>query len=46
MTKVRTRFFCDACGYETVKWMGRCPGCEAYDSMVEAVQQAVGGIRE
>ncbi|OGH56717.1 MAG: DNA repair protein RadA [Candidatus Lindowbacteria bacterium RIFCSPLOWO2_12_FULL_62_27] len=39
MTKVRTRFFCDACGYETVKWMGRCPGCEAYDSMVEAVQE-------
>lgn len=36
MPKVHTRFFCDSCGTESVKWMGRCPGCGAYDSMVEA----------
>lgn len=34
--KTHTRFFCDSCGFESVKWMGRCPGCAAYDSMVEA----------
>lgn len=36
MAKSHTHFFCDSCGYETVKWMGRCPGCGAYESMVEA----------
>ena len=35
-TKLHTKFFCDACGCESIKWMGRCPGCGAYDSMVEA----------
>ena len=33
---VGPKFFCDACGYESVRWMGRCPGCNAFDSMVEA----------
>ena len=23
----KTKFMCQACGYESPKWMGRCPGC-------------------
>ncbi len=28
-------FVCQQCGYQTAKWQGRCPGCEAWDSFVE-----------
>ncbi len=28
-------YFCQECGYESPKWMGQCPGCKAWNSMVE-----------
>ena len=28
-------FFCQECGYESVKWMGQCPGCKTWNSFVE-----------
>jgi DNA repair protein RadA/Sms len=31
----RTFFSCQACGYQAPKWMGRCPECGAWDSLVE-----------
>ncbi|MCX8022167.1 MAG: DNA repair protein RadA [Syntrophorhabdaceae bacterium] len=34
MTK-KTVFYCESCGYEAPKWMGRCPKCLAWDSMKE-----------
>lgn len=30
-----TAFFCKECGYESSKWMGQCPGCRAWNTMVE-----------
>ncbi len=33
------RFVCGECGYEAVKWMGRCPSCGAWGSFREAVQE-------
>ncbi|EPY06913.1 DNA repair protein RadA [Paenibacillus sp. E194] len=35
MAKVKTKFFCTECGYETPKWMGKCPGCGEWNTMVE-----------
>ena len=36
MAKARTSaFFCKECGYESAKWMGQCPACKAWNSMVE-----------
>lgn len=35
MPKSATTFFCKDCGYETAKWLGKCPSCEAWDSFVE-----------
>ncbi|SYX86423.1 DNA repair protein RadA [Paenibacillus alvei] len=35
MAKVKTKFFCTECGYETPKWMGKCPGCSEWNTMVE-----------
>ena len=39
MAKTKTVFFCTACGYETPKWMGRCPGCGAYNTMQEHIEK-------
>lgn len=30
-----TIFFCQSCGYESSKWMGQCPGCHEWNTMVE-----------
>ena len=42
-----TVFVCSACGYESVKWHGRCPGCEKWDTLVEEGRSApaAGGSR-
>ncbi|MBQ3790071.1 MAG: DNA repair protein RadA [Lachnospiraceae bacterium] len=37
-------FFCQECGYESAKWMGQCPGCHAWNTMVEEpVRQTASG---
>ncbi|MGN0304858.1 MAG: DNA repair protein RadA [Lachnospiraceae bacterium] len=33
--KKSTVFFCQECGFESAKWMGQCPGCKAWNSLVE-----------
>ncbi len=30
-----TVFFCKECGYESPKWLGKCPGCNSWNSFVE-----------
>lgn len=30
-----TTFFCQSCGFESSKWMGQCPGCKEWNTMVE-----------
>ena len=37
MAKKKTKFICQECGYETPKWMGKCPGCNQWNTMVEEV---------
>ncbi|MFI5188191.1 MAG: DNA repair protein RadA [Chitinophagales bacterium] len=39
MSKVKTAFFCQNCGYESVKWLGQCPSCEQWNSFVEELIQ-------
>ena len=34
--KKDTAFYCGECGYESAKWMGQCPACHAWNTMVEA----------
>ena len=34
--KNRTVWYCSACGNESPKWMGRCPACGEWNTMVEA----------
>ncbi|MCR4993050.1 MAG: DNA repair protein RadA [Lachnospiraceae bacterium] len=35
MAKAKSVFFCKECGAESPKWLGQCPSCKAWDSMVE-----------
>ena len=41
MAKNKTVFFCTNCGNETPKWMGRCPGCGAFNTMEEHIEKPV-----
>src|SRR5947209_6649885 len=35
MAKIKTKYVCQACGGEQARWFGRCPDCEAWNTMVE-----------
>jgi len=35
MNKVKTIFVCSQCGYESPKWLGKCPGCNSWNSFYE-----------
>lgn len=35
MVRDRYRYLCQRCGYSSPKWLGRCPECGAWDSLVE-----------
>ena len=34
-TKIKTVFVCSNCGYESSKWLGKCPGCNEWNSFYE-----------
>ncbi|HEY8673776.1 MAG TPA: DNA repair protein RadA [Candidatus Dormibacteraeota bacterium] len=38
----RVRFICSACGAEAPKWQGRCPACEAWNSLSESAVRLTG----
>ena len=33
-------FVCQSCGHQALKWLGRCPDCGQWSSMVEEIQDA------
>lgn len=35
MAKVKTIFACQQCGYQSAKWLGRCPDCNNWNTLVE-----------
>jgi len=35
MTKTKNVFFCQSCGYESPKWLGKCPGCGEWNTFAE-----------
>ena len=39
MAKAKTVYFCTECGNETLKWMGRCPSCGAYNTIEEHIEK-------
>ncbi len=48
MAKARSVYFCSACGFESARWLGRCPSCSAWNSFDQrpfAVAGARSGAR-
>lgn len=43
MAKKKTVFFCKECGNESLKWLGQCPACKAWNSFVEGFEDKKGG---
>ena len=37
MAKEKTIFICQTCGYQAPKWLGRCPDCQGWGTLVEEV---------
>ncbi len=45
MAKTRAVFFCSACGFESARWLGRCPQCSAWNTFEERPREAARPIR-
>ena len=41
MAKSKIIFYCTSCGNETPKWVGRCPGCGAWNTLEEHIEKPV-----
>ncbi|MTI66511.1 MAG: DNA repair protein RadA [Firmicutes bacterium] len=39
MAKLKSKYVCQECGYVTPKWMGKCPGCNEWNTLVEEVYE-------
>lgn len=37
MSKIKKVFICQECGYISPKWLGRCPGCQEWNTMLEEI---------
>ena len=44
-SRLKTVFACQACGFESSKWLGRCPDCGEWNSFVEERQEASSPVR-
>lgn len=40
--KTKTLYSCQKCGYQSAKWLGKCPDCDSWNSLVEEVQFKAG----
>src|SRR3989339_1689263 len=43
MSKVRSQFICQQCGYSQVGWAGKCPNCNNWGSLVETIVASTKG---
>lgn len=41
MARAKTRFVCQSCGHTPAKWVGRCPSCQAWSTVVEEAPKTV-----
>jgi DNA repair protein RadA/Sms len=37
LAKSKTSFFCQSCGYESAKWLGKCPSCGSWNTFMEEI---------
>ena len=46
MSKKKVKYFCTECGHESLKWLGRCPSCDSWDTFTEEVVESRSGCRK
>ena len=46
MAKAKTIFVCSECGYETARWLGRCPDCSNWNTLTEQASRSEVQIQE
>jgi DNA repair protein RadA/Sms len=37
MAKSKSAYFCQSCGFEAAKWLGKCPSCGQWNTFVEEI---------
>ena len=43
MAKEKTTFTCNACGGTSPRWLGKCPSCGAWNTLIETVAESASG---
>jgi DNA repair protein RadA/Sms len=38
VSKAHSKYVCQSCAYESARWLGKCPNCDAWNSFVEEVE--------
>ncbi len=46
MAKKKTLFECQACGFQTPRWMGKCPNCGEWESLIELSAEQIKFLKE
>ncbi len=46
MAKKKTLFECQACGFQSPRWLGKCTGCDQWDTMVELSDEQIKFVQE
>jgi len=46
MAKKKTLFECQACGFQSPRWMGKCTSCNQWDTMVELTSEQIKFLKE
>src|SRR5690606_24841318 len=41
MAKARNAYFCQSCGFESAKWLGKCPSCSQWNTFVEEIVEKI-----
>jgi len=39
VAKLKSKYVCQKCGYESVKWLGKCPSCNEWNTFVEEIYE-------
>jgi DNA repair protein RadA/Sms len=46
MAKKKSLFECQACGFQSSKWIGKCPSCDSWDSFIELNETQISVLNE
>ncbi len=45
MSKTHLKYVCQSCGYESPRWLGKCPNCEEWNTFIEEIFKTSRGIK-